>query len=62
MSTESEPEHESAPERAPPRIYVADLAAYNNGHLHGAWLDPSRDEDEVWEDINTMLSSSPIAA
>lgn len=22
-----------------PRIYVACLAAYNNGHLHGRWID-----------------------
>ena len=21
-----------------PRIYVADLAAYNNGKLHGVWI------------------------
>jgi hypothetical protein len=21
------------------RIYVADLAAYNAGHLHGVWID-----------------------
>ena len=31
-----------------PRIYVACLAAYNNGYLHGAWIDadqagPNRD-------------------
>ena len=26
-----------------PRIYVACLAAYNNGHLHGAWIDAAQE-------------------
>ena len=25
------------------RIYVADLAAYNNGKLHGVWIDATQD-------------------
>ncbi|KZE34497.1 antirestriction protein ArdA [Chelatococcus daeguensis] len=29
-----------------PRIYVACLAAYNNGYLHGAWIDADQDADE----------------
>ncbi|MEH6810874.1 MAG: antirestriction protein ArdA, partial [Hyphomonas oceanitis] len=28
------------------RIYVACLAAYNNGHLHGAWIEATS-PDEV---------------
>ncbi|UAL10216.1 antirestriction protein ArdA [Caulobacter segnis] len=43
-----------------PRIYVACLAAYNNGHLHGAWIDVE-DADDVREAIAAMLASSPIA-
>jgi antirestriction protein len=43
-----------------PRIYVACLAAYNNGHLHGAWLDASADEWAMWEGIAKMLACSPI--
>jgi Antirestriction protein (ArdA) len=27
-----------------PRIYVACLAAYNNGYLHGAWIDAIQGE------------------
>jgi antirestriction protein len=27
-----------------PRIYVACLAAYNNGNLHGAWIDATQGE------------------
>lgn len=29
------------------RIYVACLAAYNNGELHGAWIDATQDLDDV---------------
>ena len=42
-----------------PRIYVACLAAYNNGHLHGAWLDVD-DVDTIQDGINNMLKASPI--
>ena len=26
-----------------PSIYVADLAAYNNGYLHGVWIDATQE-------------------
>ena len=42
-----------------PRIYVADLAAYNNGKLHGVWIDVLDGIDEIWNQINTMLKASP---
>lgn len=29
------------------RIYVACLAAYNNGILHGAWIDADQDVDDM---------------
>ena len=32
----------------PPRIYVACLAAYNNGILHGAWIEAT-DAWSMWE-------------
>lgn len=41
------------------QIYVACLAAYNNGHLHGAWI-PCIDEDQMNEDIKKLLASSPV--
>tara|TARA_Y100001973_G_scaffold91218_1_gene139613 strand:+ start:246 stop:407 length:162 start_codon:yes stop_codon:yes gene_type:complete len=41
------------------RIYVADLAAYNNGILHGVWIDSTQDIDNIHEQINNMLASSP---
>lgn len=41
------------------RIYVADLAAYNNGKLHGVWIDATEDPDTIQDQINDMLASSP---
>lgn len=50
-----------AAEKLEPRIYVACLAAYNNGWLHGAWIDVEDDADAVREAINAMLKASPVA-
>jgi antirestriction protein len=43
-----------------PRIYVACLAAYNNGRLHGTWIDIEGDANTVYEEIQAMLADSPI--
>ena len=43
-----------------PRIYVACLAAYNSGYLHGKWIDADQDADDIMGDIMAMLESSPI--
>lgn len=42
------------------RIYVACLAAYNNGYLHGEWIDATQSSDEIYKDIRAMLKASPI--
>jgi len=42
-----------------PRIYVACLAAYNNGSLHGEWIDCDQDADSIQEEIDAMLKESP---
>lgn len=42
-----------------PRIYVACLAAYNNGKLHGAWIDADQEIEDIWTEIETMLQTSP---
>jgi antirestriction protein len=42
----------------PPRIWVGSLADYNNGVLHGEWLDAGRDPDVVHTDIAAMLARS----
>ncbi len=47
---------------ASPRIWVGSWADYNNGHLHGAWLDAARGTAEIEADIQTMLAASPWTA
>ncbi|PSB00406.1 antirestriction protein ArdA [Merismopedia glauca] len=42
-----------------PKIYVACLAAYNNGKLHGAWINCDQEADEIRSEIETMLHNSP---
>jgi len=43
-----------------PQIYVACLAAYNNGHLYGKWITPKADRDELEAQIKEVLKFSPI--
>ena len=43
-----------------PRIYVACLAAYNNGFLHGRWIDAAQDAWAIYDDVKAMLAASPI--
>jgi len=45
-------------ETTTPRIYVACLASYNAGILHGEWIDVT-DADEIREAIQEMLKRSP---
>lgn len=45
-----------------PRIYVASLSDYNNGRLHGEWIDVTNLDDgvnDVWAAIKEMLEDSP---
>lgn len=41
-----------------PRIYVACLAAYNSGMLHGEWIDADQSADELHEGVQRMLKAS----
>lgn len=43
-----------------PSIYVADLAAYNNGLLRGVWIDATENLDGIKNKIQEMLADSPI--
>jgi antirestriction protein len=45
-----------------PRIWAGSLSDYNNGILHGEWIDAARDTDDIWADINRMLAASPTTA
>lgn len=42
------------------RIYAACLAAYNNGILHGAWIDAAQEPQAIRQGIARMLKLSPI--
>ena len=42
------------------RIYVACLAAYNNGYLHGKWIDATQDMDDIQDELKEMLKTSPL--
>ena len=44
--------------QSPIRIYVACLASYNAGILHGTWIDVSGDVDDMQNQINDMLTAS----
>ncbi len=41
-----------------PRIYVACLASYNSGKLHGRWIDAAQDADGIRAEISEMLAES----
>jgi antirestriction protein len=42
------------------KIYVACLAAYNAGRLHGEWIDATSDAAEMGEAVAAMLAKSPV--
>ena len=44
-----------------PRIYVACLASYNAGTLHGVWIDcDGKDAQELTAEVEAMLAKSPV--
>ncbi|OYN77681.1 antirestriction protein ArdA [Mycolicibacterium sphagni] len=58
---EAQPDAATRQEAEPipsPRIYVASLADYNNGVLHGAWINAAREPDDIQADIVAMLAKS----
>ena len=44
-----------------PRIYVASLADYNAGRLHGCWIDADQPVEIIREQISKLLAESPEA-
>ncbi len=50
-----------APDRSSstPSIYVACLAAYNNGRLHGEWIDADQSAEDIYTEVQAMLAASP---
>jgi len=43
-----------------PSMYVACLASYNNGILHGRWITAAQPIDAIYDEIHEMLKESPI--
>ena len=43
-----------------PMVYVASVADYNAGRLHGTWLDPAQELSDLQDQVQEMLRSSRI--
>jgi antirestriction protein len=43
-----------------PRIYVACLAAYTSGFLHGRWINANQSPDDLARDVRALLNQSPV--
>ena len=63
-----QPPHHDADPRAPspeehrqlhPRIWIASLADYNAGYLHGAWIDATQDPHTLTAQAHDILTTSP---
>ena len=46
--------------KADPKIYIACLASYNQGYLHGEWVDATQDVEAIREKITKILEASPV--
>lgn len=55
-----EPQAELAPAERP-RIWVGSWSDYNNGILHGQWIDAAREPEDIRADIDRILAQSPTA-
>ncbi len=60
LAEHHEQQEQQEPQR--PQIWVGSLSDYNNGVLHGSWLDADREPEEIQADIQTMLAASPWTA
>jgi len=43
-----------------PSIYVACLASYNSGFLHGKWISADQTVSAIYDEIKDMLEESPV--
>ena len=56
---QNEPKTSETPSRSGPQIYVASLSDYNNGILHGRWIEATEDPEAAQDQIDEMLAESP---
>jgi len=59
MTGNNQPKHQLSDGQGP-RIYVACLAAYNDGSLHGRWIDADQEAEDIQAEVTAMLETSPI--
>ncbi len=52
--------YKSATQTTEIKIYVADMAAYREGLVHGIWLDATGPVEVVEAQIRVMLANSPV--
>ena len=58
-----QPDHETSRERQPartPRVWIGSLADYNNGALHGDWVDAAVDDEELIVAAQRILATSEL--
>lgn len=62
---EAETETAQSPERDEqrlhPAIWIGSLLDYNNGMLHGDWMDAAREDEAVQSDVQAILARSPTS-
>jgi antirestriction protein len=54
-----ENKHEADRQHPAPQIYLASLADYNAGRLHGTWIDAAQEPEALAAAAQTMLAASP---
>lgn len=54
-----DPEREDRSEGVRPAIYIASLSDYNDGRLHGEWIDATIGADAINERVQRILATSP---
>lgn len=59
---DTSPEDQERDDHAHPRIWIASLADYNNGRLHGAWVDANQDPEDLEQAAWRILATSPEPA
>ena len=42
-----------------PMAMIVCLASYNEGKIHGKWVDMTQDINEIWDQINNIIKTAP---
>ena len=57
---EQEPTRSEQEPRQSPRVWIASLSDYNDGRLHGVWLDANAEAEDLAVGIQEMLARSAM--